>query len=180
MIIRKGLILMSFLTFLSACAGQSTPLTYYADSKPDFVLEDYFNGTIKGWGVVQDRNGKVTRRFDVTIQASWDGNIGTLDEDFVYYDGKTDKRIWTITKIDNDNYIGTADDILGEATGQAEGNTLRWAYQMDLSVDGKTYRMTFDDWMYLMNDGVLVNRSYIKKFGITFAELTLFMQRQDG
>ena len=56
---------------------------------------------------------------------------------------------------------------------------MRWAYQMDLPVGDNTFRITFDDWMFLMNDGVLVNRSYLKKFGFKVAELTLFMQKQD-
>jgi hypothetical protein len=49
---------------------------------------------------------------------------------------------------------------------------------MDLEVGDKTYRIKLDDWMWQMNDGVLINRSYLKKFGITVAELTLFMQKQ--
>ncbi|MFT5760687.1 MAG: hypothetical protein ACI9LM_005474, partial [Alteromonadaceae bacterium] len=64
-------------------------------------------------------------------------------------------------------------------TGKLEGSAMQWAYQMDLPVGDSTYRITFDDWMFLMNDGVLVNRSYLKKFGITMAELTLFMQKQE-
>jgi hypothetical protein len=32
--------------------------------------------------------------------------------------------------------------------------------------------------MWAFDDQTLVNRSYIKKFGITFAEVTIFMQRQ--
>ena len=47
---------------------------------------------------------------------------------------------------------------------------------MDLPVGDRTFRITFDDWMFRLNDGVLVNRSYLKKFGITFAELSLFMK----
>ncbi|MEM6782072.1 MAG: DUF3833 domain-containing protein [Pseudomonadota bacterium] len=177
----KGVMLMGFVTALIGCSGGgSGALMHYKDAEPKLVLEDFFDGTIKGWGMIQDSSGKVTRRFDVEIIASWDGDNGILDETFVFYDGETDKRIWKVKKIDDRNYVGTAGDIIGEATGEQEGNALRWAYQMDLTVDGRTFRMTFDDWMYLMNDGVLINRSYIKKFGITFAELTLFMQKQDS
>lgn len=173
----KGVLLMGLMTLLSACAGPT--LDHYKDQSPPLNLESYFNGPIKAWGVIQDRKGHVTRRFDVTMNGTWDGDTGTLEEDFVYYDGETQKRTWIIKKIDNKNYEGTAGDILDKATGQIEGNAMRWAYQMDLDVGDKTYRITFDDWMFLMNDGVLINRSYLKKFGITVAELTLFMQKQD-
>jgi hypothetical protein len=110
---------------------------------------------------------------------SWNGNNGKLEEDFRYYDGKTQKRIWTITKNDDGTYNGIADDIVGTATGKTQGSAVNWSYVMDIEVDQKIYRLKLDDWMWQMNDGVLINRSYLKKFGITVAELTLFMQKQD-
>jgi hypothetical protein len=154
-------------------------LSHYAGSQPVLDLQDYFCGPIRAWGLVQDRKGRVTRRFDVRMNGTWDGDTGTLEEQFAYYDGETQTRIWTIQKKPGGRYEGRADDILDKADGRVEGNTMRWAYDMDLAVDGKTYRIMFDDWMFLMNDGVLINRSYLKKFGLTLAELTLFMQKQE-
>lgn len=173
----KGVLLMGLLTFLSGCSGQT--LDHYKGTEPPLDLKEYFTGPIKAWGLVQDYSGKVTRRFDVTMVGSWEGDVGTLEEDFEYYDGKTQKRIWTIKKVGENQYEGTAGDIIGKANGNTQGYAMRWAYEMELPVGGKTYQLTFDDWMYRMNDGVLINRSYIKKFGITVAELTLFMQKQE-
>lgn len=167
---------MGIMTFLTACTGPN--LAYYKQDAPPLDLKDYFTGPIKAWGLVQDRKGQVTRRFDVVMHGSWEGDVGTLEEHFNYYDGETDKRVWTITKISADRYEGKAGDIIGKADGEVAGNTMRWAYVMDLPVGDTTYKITFDDWMFLMNDGVLINRSYLKKFGITVAELTLFMQKQ--
>lgn len=162
---------------LSSCGGNT--LDDYQDMQPRADLKEFFNGPIKAWGIVQDWNGKVVSRFDVDMVGSWQGNQGKLEEDFTYYDGSTQRRVWHITKTAEDQYIGKADDIIGEASGETKGNAVRWAYQMDVPVDDTTYRLTFDDWMWQMNDGVLINRSYLKKFGITVAELTLFMQKQD-
>ncbi len=173
----KGVLIMAILTFLSACGG--TTLTSYEGTSPQMDIKEYFSGPIKAWGIVQDRSGKVTRKFDVDMVGSWDGDIGTLEEKFHYYDGKTQQRTWTITKLDGGNYEGRAGDIIGKADGQQAGNAVRWAYQMNLEVGDNTYKITFDDWMFLMNDGVLINRSYLKKFGITMAELTIFMQKQE-
>ena len=172
----KGVILMGLATILAACSGPN--LNHYEETKPELSLEDYFSGPIKAWGLVQDRSGKVTRRFDVTMEGSWEGDTGTLVEHFEYYDGEKEQRTWTIKRIEQGQYEGRAGDIIDHAKGEVKGNAMRWAYQMDLKVDGSTYRITFDDWMFLMNDGVLINRSYLKKFGITVAELTLFMQKQ--
>ena len=178
----KGLVLMGLMAlfsgFLGACNGGPT-LKHYTNSDPKLDLESYFTGPIKAWGLVQDHKGHVTRRFDVTMNGTWEGDTGTLEEDFKYYDGETQKRIWTIKRIAENQYEGSAGDILDKANGTVNGSAMRWAYQMDLNVGDNTYRITFDDWMFLMNDGVLINRSYLKKFGITVAELTLFMQKQD-
>jgi len=168
---------MGLMTFLNGCATPSVEA--YKKTTPPLNLKTYFTGSIKAWGLIQNRSGVVTRRFDVTMNGSWEGDVGTLEEQFQYYDGETQKRVWTITKTADNRYVGKAADILDQATGELEGSAMRWAYQMDLPVGDTTYRITFDDWMFLMNDGVLINRSYLKKFGITVAELTLFMQKQD-
>lgn len=162
------------------CGCSSKKLDLYKDDHPKMDIESYFTGPIKAWGFVQNRKGDVVTKFDVTMMGSWENGVGTLEEDFNYYDGKTQKRIWTLTKDGENKLIGKADDIIGEAKGEQKGSAFRFQYVMDIPVDGSTYRMTLDDWMWRMNDGVLINRSYIKKFGITFAELTLFMQKQDN
>ena len=171
-------ILMSVFSFLSACMG-GIDGSKYVDQTPRFQLEEYFNGRIKAWGIIQDRSGNIITRFDVEMEGKWDGNKGVLDEVFTYYGtGEVQNRIWEITKIDDNHYEGKAGDIIGKAKGTAYGNAIRWNYEMDVPVDDTSYRMTFDDWIWAMNDGVVINRSYLKKFGITFAELTIFMQKQ--
>lgn len=161
---------------LSSCGGNN--LEYYKDTKPEVDIKTYFNGPIKAWGIVQDWRGRVVSRFDINMVGKWEGNTGTLTEKFSYYDGKKQQRVWTIHKLADGSYEGTAADILDKATGNVLGNAARWNYVMDLPVDNTTYRITFDDWMWQMNDGVLINRSYLKKFGITVSELTIFMQKQ--
>ena len=173
----KGMFIMGLLGILSGCFG-SKPVDHYATQEPTLDLQTYFSGPIKAWGVVQDFTGKVTRRFDVDMVGTWTDGVGTLEEKFIFDDGEVQERTWTITKVGENQYTGTAGDILGQATGQAAGNAMRWAYKMDLNVGNSTYRITFDDWMFLMNDDILINRSYLKKFGITVGELSIFMQKQ--
>lgn len=161
---------------LSSCGSNN--LEYYKGTKPEVDIKTYFNGPIKAWGIVQDWRGRVVSRFDINMVGKWKGNTGTLTEKFSYYDGKKQERVWTIHKLADGSYEGTAADILDKATGNVLGNAARWNYVMDLPVDNTTYRITFDDWMWQLNDGVLINRSYLKKFGITVSELTIFMQKQ--
>lgn len=161
---------------LSSCSGDK--LSHYQEMQPKMDIREYFNGPIKAWGVVQDWRGKVISRFDVEMVGSWQGDQGTLEEDFTYYDGSKQQRTWKITREGDGRFTGRAGDIIGEATGNQAGNAVNWGYVMDVPVDDSTYRLRFDDWMWLMNDGVLINRTKMKKFGITVAELTIFMQKQ--
>jgi hypothetical protein len=128
----------------------------------------------------QNRSGKVIKRFHVVIEASWRGRTGTLDERFTYDDGSTQRRVWTLTARGDGRYTGTADDVVGEAEGQARGNAFRWRYVMALPVDGTTYQVDFDDWMYLMDDTVLLNRSEMRKFGVRLGEVTLSFSKRTG
>ena len=153
----------------------------YRAEKPVLELRDYFNGTLDAWGMFQDRSGKVVKRFHVLIEASWEGEVGTLDERFTYSDGSTQRRVWTITRLGEGRYTGRADDVVGEAAGEAAGNALRWRYVLALPVEGKVYNVDFDDWMFLMDDKVMLNRSLMSKFGFRLGEVTLsFVKRTPG
>ena len=172
----KFLTILMGVLMLTSC--MSKKLEHYEGTEPAMDIQAYFTGPIKAWGLIQDWRGRVTTRFDVDMFGEWKDGVGTLMEDFQYYDGRKQQRIWTIKKQASGTYTGTASDIIGEATGNRNGSAVTWHYDMHLPVDGTTYRLKFDDWMWQMNDGVVINRSYIKKFGITVAELTLFMQKQ--
>jgi hypothetical protein len=74
--------------------------------------------------------------------------------------------------------LGRAGDIAGPAEGVAYGNAFNFNYEMDLPVDDTEYRVVFDDWFWAFDDTTMMNRSYIKKFGIVMAEVTIFMQKQ--
>ncbi|NJM32347.1 MAG: DUF3833 domain-containing protein [Limnobacter sp.] len=153
---------------LSACAGP-TP-TDYAEQTPKLDLQTYFNGTIDAWGVVQDRSGKVIKRFSVVMKCNWMGNTGTLDEQFTYADGTTQQRIWTVVKKGNE-YTGTAADVKGQATGIAAGNALNWSYTLLLPIDNSVYEIQFDDWLYLMDEKTMLNRAVMSKLGFRIGEV---------
>ncbi len=144
---------------------------------PRFILEEYFSGNVRAWGVFQDRFGRLRRQFVVDIQGTWDGEVLTLVEDFVYDDGEVDQRIWTIHKIDEHNYLGTADDVVGTATGISYGNALNWQYDFDLQVGDNTFRVHFDDWMFQQDDDVMINRAEVTKWGFTVGEASIFFRR---
>ena len=161
---------------LSGCAG--VDVTKYQSERPELRLEEYFNGTLDAWGMFQQRDGTVVKRFKVVIDARWEGNSGVLDERFTYSDGSTQQRVGKITRTGTDSYSGTADDVVGVATGRVSGNSLHWVYTLKLPVDDEVYEVQFDDWMYLQEGGVMINRSVMKKFGFRLGEVTLFFQKR--
>lgn len=161
---------------LSACAG--IDVDHYAREEPRLDLPAYFSGPVEAWGIFQKRSGEVARRFHVQITPSWQGDTGTLDERFVYADGEKQTRVWTLRKQPDGSWRGTADDVVGEATGRIAGNALRWEYTLRLPVDGKVYEVQFDDWMWQMDEKTLINRSSMRKFGIELGQVTLFFRKQ--
>ncbi len=161
---------------LTGCAGPQ--VTDYSADKPVLDLRQYFNGTLDAYGVFTDRSGKVVKRFTVVMRCTWNGDEGVLDEDFVYSDGSTQKRIWRLKHLGNGRYEGRADDVVGVAQGQTAGNAFRWGYTLALPVDGKVWEVQFDDWMYLMDPRVMLNKAAMSKFGIHLGEVTLsFVKR---
>jgi hypothetical protein len=170
------LILLAFCSlFLASC---STPqVSQYASEKPALDLSEYFSGTIDAYGIFTDRSGEVKKRFTVLIKSNWtvvDGKkVGTLDESFDYSDGTKQKRIWTLTEQSPGNFIGRADDVVGDAQGQLAGNALHWTYTLALPVDGTIYNVQFNDWMYLITPKVMLNKAKMSKFSIELGEVTL-------
>lgn len=149
----------------------------YSDAPRPLVLEEYFEGETTAYGVFEDRFGKVRRSFKVDITGTVEAGVLTLDERFIYDDGERDTRIWTIDILGNGEYRGTAGDVPGYATGAVSGNAFNWKYKVDLKVGDSTWNVGFDDWMYLLEDGVLLNRAYVTRFGIRIGEVTIAFQK---
>lgn len=151
----------------------------YEKVSPAFEIEKFFDGKVKAWGIVQNRDGDVVQRFIVNIDGyKKDGNL-ILDERFEYGVGDgPETRVWTLSKNADGTYTGNAGDIAGPAIGTPHGNAFNFVYEMDLKVGDSSYRVNFDDWFWAFDENTMMNRSYIKKFGIVMAEVSIFMQKQ--
>lgn len=168
--------LISMLGVVSGCSSAS--ISQYKKEEPQLQLENYFNGTLDAQGMFQDRSGLVVKKFSVIMKATWKNGIGTLDEDFTYSDGTKGHRVWTLKKVGDNKYTGTAADVIGVAEGECAGNAFHWRYTLNLPVGDKSYHVKFDDWMYLMDDKIMLNRSTMSKLGIYLGEVTLaFVKR---
>jgi len=163
---------------LSGCSVSVEGNDYKA-VQPAFDIEQFFDGDVKAWGIVQNRSGEVVQRFVVDIAGKVEDDTLTLDEKFEYGVGEgPTERVWTIVKQSDNTFVGSATDIEGPAKGTSYGNAFNFHYEMDLPVDDTTYAVTFDDWFWAFDENTMMNRSYIRKFGIVMAEVTIFMQKQ--
>ena len=174
--IQQAAMLFVMVSILTACASVSP--SDYAGQTPEFLIEEYFDGQVKAWGMFQTRTGEVQRRFTVDIDGQVNGDQIVLDERFEYDDGETERRVWEIERIDDQTYRGTAGDVVGSATGVRGGNALNWRYVLALDVGDQTWNLKFNDWMYLIDDEVLINTADVTKFGFRVGRVTLFFQRQ--
>lgn len=173
--------LLAIASMLFAVGCASVDPQIYVKEKPALDLKRYFNGTLIGHGMFMDRGGQVQRRFVVTIKASWKGDVGTLDEDFVWSDGAKERRIWTLKPVPGAAgcWTGTAADVIGEAQGIIAGNALNWTYKFDLkSAEGKRYKIDFDDWMVLIDEGVMLNRAVMRFWGFKVGEILISFAKQ--
>lgn len=160
---------------LSGCASPTAG--DYAAERPVLDLKRYFDGELIAHGVFTDRSGRVARRFVVEMTGTWQGDEGILDERFTYSDGKTERRVWRLRDEGGGRWSGRADDVVGVAEGRAAGNALNWRYTLALPVDDTVYEVQFDDWMYLVDERVMLNKARMSKFGITLGEVTLSFQK---
>lgn len=155
----------------------SADIDSYQATTPELKLNEFFNGELIAHGMVLDMNGDLTRRFVANITGTWQGKSGILDEQFVYDDGETDTRVWKLTELEDGSYQGTANDVIGIATGKSAGAAFYWRYDLEIMVDGDPLVVTLDDWMYLVDEDVLLNKSQIIKYGIDVGEVILSIRK---
>lgn len=146
----------------------------YSSNSPQLDLYSYFIGETTGWGIVQDRKGVLTRQFVVHINGtvSQNGDL-VLEERFDWIDGEKSTRTWVLQKSDPHSFTGSAEDVSNSATGTLYGNVLNWTYQLLLEVDSTTWKIRFDDWMFLVSENLLLNKATMTKFGFKVGEITI-------
>ncbi len=161
----------------AGCASSSSQLARFADSPRPFALETYFEGQTTAYGLFEDRFGTVRRQFRVDITGEIEGDRLTLTEYFFYDDGERDTRVWEIDILGDGRYGGRAADVTDYATGQVSGNAFNWKYKVDLKVGDSVWNVGFDDWMFLMEDDVLLNRAYVTRYGVEIGQVTIAFRK---
>ena len=172
-IIKSISLIISFFLITSCSNNSAMKPEDFKNKEPRLIIEEYLSGNVKAWGVLQNRSGKVTRQFSADLNGTWDGKQLILKEKFNWDDGEVQNRQWQITKIDEHNYEGTAGDVVGTAKGYSYGPAFKFEYVLLVPVKGREIKITFDDWIFMQDERVAINRATMTKFGIKVAELTV-------
>lgn len=169
--------LSSFAYMLTGCSDLKPQ--DYEQKSPKLDLRQFMNGPIDAWGIIYDYRGKVKTEFYVLVVGSWNGNTGTLDEEFTFSDGRKNNRVWTIEMIDDHRFTATAPDVEGQATGEQYGNTANMHYVLKIPrSNGKTLDVTMNDWLYLVDNKTIINRAKMHKYGLALGELVITFRKQ--
>ncbi|CAN5246457.1 hypothetical protein BH10PSE18_BH10PSE18_26540 [soil metagenome] len=67
--------------------------------------------------------------------------------------------------------------MVGIAQGEQRGNAFHWTYTLKQPVGDSVYEVQMDDWMYLVDGKVMLNRAVMRKFGVRVGDVTLSFQR---
>lgn len=148
-----------------------------AGKGPAFDPREHLSGPILCEGVIYGPTGRVTSRFVADMMGEWVGNTGTLRETFRYDSGLVQNRCWTL-QLGNDGTLrATAPDVIGTGTGAISGPSVQMLYDLKLDQASGGHVLSVVDWMYLLENGTIMNRSQFTKMGVTVAELVATMRK---
>ncbi|MDP3194088.1 DUF3833 domain-containing protein [Tabrizicola sp.] len=172
-----ALVVLALIALRSRLASfQAQDPADYRGKGPDFDLRRHLSGPLACEGVIFGPTGRVTSRFVADMQGSWTGTTGTLAEVFRYDSGTIQHRAWTLALKPDGTIIATAPDVVGQGTGRAEGSGVVLRYRIRLTPEAGGHVLDVTDWMYLLENGTIMNRSQFRKFGIKVAELVATMR----
>lgn len=171
--------LAASLSVLLLASCQSMKPSDFAAGQPRFDPTEYFTGHNRSTGVLENRRGAPTHTITTTTEGRR-GSDGVLsiEQDLILAgpgggDLTRQHRSWKIRRLDDHNFEGSANDILGKIHGQAYGNAFHWEFTLALKPGNPLFNVRMSQWMYLQPDGLtMVNHSTLRKAGFVIAQVT--------
>ena len=157
---------------LSACA--SLQPQDFAHSPSHFELDRYFVGHNRSWGLFENTSGQPQRAFVCDSYGRRDaaGDL-VLTQHFRFSNGKAQERLWHIHRVDTTHWDATANDMIGIAHGQAEGNALYWEYTITLDRKNPLATVHIRQWIYqIEGTTTLMTHLIITKLGLPVFEVS--------
>lgn len=180
---------MDFLSFLigaAAMAGLAWIVSRRFDflaqapddyaSGPEFDIRRVLNGPLLCDGIIYGPTGRVSSRFTARFDAKWNGDKGVMREHFRYDSGSEQHREWRLSVGADGQIKAEADDLVGVGSGRQQGSGVQLKYRIKLPEGGGGHELDVVDWMYLLDNGTIMNRSQFRKFGLKVGELVATMR----
>ena len=145
------------------------------------VLEDFFRGTLTAKGSFTSRIDGSKRGLDVVMKGTWDRKTQTLTlvEDFVFSDGEKDRKTWRFRKTGPGTYVGTREDVIGEARVWQEGPVVRLSYKTaQKTKGGSTFNVHFDDILRQTDAKTVINTATVHWWFLTVGDVELTIKRR--
>jgi hypothetical protein len=143
-------ILCLFLSGLLAAGCSSLKPRDFAASNTLFEPDKYFIGHTHSWGVTENRAGEPSSHFTTDSVGTHEADGGVMiEQTFHYEDGRTQQRTRHVHRIDGHHYEATANDVVGKARGEAQGNVFRWEYTIAIKPGNPLSHVHLRQWMYL-------------------------------
>ncbi|WGL15571.1 DUF3833 domain-containing protein [Microbulbifer bruguierae] len=179
--VRVFVLLLLLLPLINACSGPA--VEDYAANTPVFTPERFFNGPLTAHGILKDRGGSVTRRFTASLTGTWENGRGLLAEKFEFDDGEIQYRNWQLTPVQTPGsgrqYVGRAEDVVGEARLTSGGNSAFMQYVLEVPYKGRTIQVNVKDRMYLIDEQTLIGESDLSKWGFDVGEIVLTIVKHE-
>ncbi len=136
------------------------------------LLEDFFVGRLSAEGRFKSRIAGVDRGFTIKAQGHIEDGVLVLIEDFLFDDGAVDQKTWRFRKIAPSRFAATRDDLVGVADVEERDGRIHMSYRLDLGDGGNKTRVRLRDVLYYGDDGQVVSKAQVFKFGLPVAGIT--------
>jgi hypothetical protein len=165
---KKTLSALPFSALVLAGCVSPMPMQAFDNAGPPLRPETFFAGHTHGWGVLQTRGGRPSRRFEVEGQGRTapDGSFH-LVQTVTWGDGHGSRREWVMRAVGASGYSATLTDAKGPVHGEVQGNVFHLRYRLAAP------DVMMEQYLYLQADGRhVLNTATVTAMGIPVAHLS--------
>jgi hypothetical protein len=169
---KRQCLVVAAAALLTGCSP-ALPVAHFATTDPAFDPVRFWTGHTHSWGVLENRDGAPTAVVTTDCTGEPEGADGLHMVQHLTIEGEPDQmRDWHMRRVGPHAFEATANDMVGTARGTASGRVFHWSWVLATRPGDSLRDVTMDQWMYLEDDGAMVNRTTITKLGITLAQVT--------
>lgn len=162
------------------CGFMTQNANIYINPKYSLDFRTFLNGNIEAWGVACDYSKNLREHFYINKIASWDGNNGTMAEKMFYASGKEESRVWNYEFQDSNNFKATGTNVVKFAKGIQQNNMVNLKYNFSVPYGLITMHLSMDDNWYMIDTDTVINRIFMKKFGIKVGEVIIVLTKKEA